>query len=363
MGNDLKPAERLLGCQLNDGWKVIERCPPDKTKYSSCYVVQKGNQRGFLKAFDYSDLKKAGGQDELKRIGYKYNMELKMLQKCRDASIKSVIQLLANDRYKPDDLNELVEYFILEYSGDGNAHDCLSNGSLHEFSIRFQALSDIFDGLHSLHLNGIVHLDLKAENILHFVNTRLTKITDFGSARQLMVDLDDDLIDELNSIRTTREYAPPECLYNDVWTTDWQEYRRKVDLYLVGNIIVKFFTNMSFTALLKKELSDLLDWNNIQNVGTGRLRLFLPHLINGASNVYVVIKSKLSEINAECGNPLDRKDIHDLCRIIAELCNPDAGKRGHPKELERKNERDGLDRYRDRFITFRDLCQARQARK
>jgi serine/threonine protein kinase len=359
-----KPADRLLGCQLNNGWKVIERYRLEEIKYSSCYVVEKGNQKGFLKAFDYSGLRKAGGRDEMKKIEYKYQRELKMLQKCREANIKSVIQLLTDDRYyfKPDDLNELVEYFILEYSGDGNAYDCLINGSLSEFGVRFQALSDIFDGLNSLHLNGIMHLDLKAENILHFVNTRLTKITDFGSARQLIVNLDDDLLDELNSIQITREYAPPECLYNDFWTMDWQEYRRKVDLYLIGNVIVKFFTNMSFTALLKDQLSDSLDWNNPQNVGKGRLQHFLPHLITGAANVYIAIKEKLSAINTQCGKPLDDKSIHELCRIIAELCSPDAAKRGHPEELPRKNNRDGLDRYRDKFITLRDRCFERQSK-
>lgn len=362
MANTIKPAERLLGCQLNDGWAVIERYRPDEIKYSTCYLVQKGNQKGFLKAFDYSDLKKAGGKDKLKRISHKYNSELKLLQKCRDAGIKSVIQLVTNDSYYfiPNDLNELVEYFILEYSEDGNALDCISNGNLRQFAIRFQALADIFDGLHSLHSNGIMHLDLKAENILHFVHTRLTKITDFGSARQLIVDLDDELMDELNSIQTTRMYAPPECLYNDSWTTDWQNYRKKVDLYLMGNIIVKFFTNMSFTALLKLQLSDTLDWDNPQNVGNGRYMTFLPHLIAGAANVYPVIKSKLKSINKECGNPLDDKNINDLCGIIAELCYPDAEKRGHPKELIRRNNMNGLDRYRDRFMTMRDHCLVKQ---
>lgn len=359
----VKPADRLLGCHLNDGWEVIEAFRPKEIKYSSCYIVRKGNQKGFLKAFDYSDLKKAGGQDELKRINYKYHSELKMLQKCRDANLKSVIQLLANDRYyfKPDDLNELVEYFILEYSGDGDVHECLIRGSLKEFAIRFQALSDIFDGLNGLHINGIMHLDLKAENVLHFVRDRLTKITDFGSARQLIVDVNDDLLDELNSIRTTRQYAPPECLYNDFWTTDWNEYRRKVDLYLIGNIIVKLFTNLSFTALLKEQLSSSLDWNNPQNVGQGRLKQFLPYLVAGASNVYIVIQNKLTTINNECGNPLDSKSLLELCKIIAQLCNPVAERRGHPKELVRRNNKDGLDRYRDKFITLRDLCIVRES--
>jgi len=39
----------------------------------------------------------------------------------------------------------------------------------------------------------------------------------------------------------------------------------------VWDVIAKFFTNMSFTALMKDQLSESLDWNNPQNVGNGRL--------------------------------------------------------------------------------------------
>lgn len=361
----MTPAKKLLGCTLKDGWKVVAHYTPGNVNNnfsSPCYIVQKGSQKGFLKAFDYSDLKKAGGKDQHKRLAYKFNRELSMLQKCKEKKINSVITLLANDQYyfRPDDLNELVEYFILEYSNDGNVLDCLSSGNLNDFENKFQALVDIFDGLNDLHTSGIMHLDIKTENLLHFVRDRMTKITDFGSARQLISDIDEDLLDDLNNITTTRQYAPPECLYNDLWTNDWKEYRRKIDLYLVGNVIVKLFTNFSFTTLLKSEVSEVYDWNISQNVGRNKLQLYMPHLMSGAAEVYILIEEKLREINTQCDSPLDDKNLKDLMKIISQLCKPDALYRGHPKELIRRNNRDGLDRYRDKFITLRNICSLKK---
>lgn len=345
MGNYIKPADRLAGETLNGGWVVVSPYTHPHVIHSSCYIVNKGNQKGFLKAFDYSDLKKAGGKDQFKRLSLKFERELSMLKKCSDKDIKTVIQLLTHDShfFDPGGVDNRVDYFIIEFSDDGSVHDCLTNTNLLAFENKFQALIYIFDGLNDLHLNGIMHLDLKIENLVYFIQERLTKITDFGSARQLIIESDEDLLNDLNSISTTRQYAPPECLYIENWTPDWNEYRRKIDLYLVGNVIVKLFTNVSFTALLRNKIPKSYDWDNNQN--NGKLKQYLPHLVNAAGDVYLEIEAKLNVINAECGMPLDNKNIEDLMKIIAELCSPDAQERGHPKELARKNGTDGLYRY------------------
>lgn len=362
MENYVKPADRMIGCKLNGGWDVVSKYIPKSHSpivHSSCYIVNKEKQKGFLKAFDYSDLKKSGGKEIYKRLSNKFERELSMLKKCSEKNINTVIKLLESDSYFFIEgvLDERVDYFILEYSEDGSVHDCLTAGNLYEFTNKFQALIYIFDGLNNLHLNGIMHLDLKAENLVYFIKERMTKITDFGSARKLINDIDEELLDDLNSVTTTRHYAPPECLYNEFWTSDWNEYRRKVDLYLVGNIIVKLFTNFSFTALLGKEITEFYHWNNNQNIG--KFKQFLPSLVAAAAEVYSIIEDELNSINEDCGLPLDSIEMKRLMKVITELCNPDAQHRGHPKELERKNNRDGLDRYRDKFITMRDKCEER----
>ena len=121
-----------------------------------------------------------------------------------------------------------------------------------------------------------------------------------------------------------------------------------MDLYLAGSLVVKFFTNLTFTALLRQEISEFDDWNLSEN--QGKLKHIMPNLIAASSEVYLRIENRINEINTQCSSPLDPKDISQLMKIIRFLCHPDSTRRGDPKELSRKNDRDGLDRIRDRFI-------------
>jgi serine/threonine protein kinase len=361
MSTYLRPADRFTNENLKNGWQIISKYQPkhtDGASYSFCYIVSNGEKEGFLKAFDYSDLRKAGGKALFKHLNHKFESELAMLKRCNDLNIDSVIKLLHSDSYffEENVIDERVDYFILEYSKDDNLFSCLTDGNLKEFAAKFQALIHVFDGLENLHNNGIMHLDIKATNLVHFLKERVTKITDFGSARKFISDLDEDLHDELNSIITTRQYAPPEFFYKEeeYALEDWNKYRRKIDLYLVGNVIVKLFTNLSFTTLLKKALPDFYDWDMPHN--EGKMKQFLPTLISAASEVYQIIENEIHNLNKECGNPLERQHVEDLVKIIAELCNPNPDERGHPKELVRITKSDGLYRHRDQFVTFKNLC-------
>ncbi|KAA6393677.1 MAG: hypothetical protein EZS28_010793 [Streblomastix strix] len=50
----------------------------------------------------------------------------------------------------------------------------------------FEMIGQIASSLYQLHSNGILHLDLKPENVL-LVNGFKVKLSDFGLARQLQV--------------------------------------------------------------------------------------------------------------------------------------------------------------------------------
>lgn len=353
-----KPAENLVGVDLPNGWKVIEKFKPryqPDLRSNNCYIVENEQQKGFLKAFDLSELYKPGGLDALQISIERYNRELNMLSKCNEKGIPSVVQLLDQGNLNRDNFNELVQYFILEFSENGSLYDCIEDGDLVQFYNKFRALRDIFDGLSNLHENGIMHLDLKAENLVYFISDRITKITDFGSARQYKPNVEDRLRDDFDEISVTRLYAPPECLYNSDWLNNWEESRKKIDLYLVGNIIVKIFTNLSFTSLLKKSISNYHCWDRTYN--RNQYLQFLPYLVQGANSIYPEIEERITQLNSNCGYPLNGTEIYRLMKIIVQLCNPDATKRGHPEELLRRGSDNGLYRYRDMFITFMNKCE------
>lgn len=53
---------------------------------------------------------------------------------------------------------------------------------VHEWSVRYQIIKGICNGLHYLHQKGIHHLDLKPANVLLGAHME-PKITDFGLSR------------------------------------------------------------------------------------------------------------------------------------------------------------------------------------
>jgi serine/threonine protein kinase len=61
---------------------------------------------------------------------------------------------------------------------------CIDASSGLEWRLRFQIIKGICEGLHYLHMNRILHLDLKPANILLDSNM-VPKIADFGLSRYL----------------------------------------------------------------------------------------------------------------------------------------------------------------------------------
>lgn len=353
------PASKMEGVKLEGNWTVQEKLEKQGNSSSTCYKVTSPSGIGFLKAFDYREAIKPGaGSYGQIRAQWLYDTERSLLESCSNR-IDSVVNILATGEYyfEPRILDNKVEYFICEFSDHGDVLECLSNEHLIELEAKFLSLEDIFDGLHLLHADGIYHLDLKTENLLYFANERLTKIADFGSARRNFGLVQDFIHDDFNSITSTKQYAPPEVLYNNKdWTNDFDEYRKKVDLYLVGNIIVKYFTGFSYTSLLEINTSRFNDWKN--PINHGKYEQILLSLVSAAGDVLIVIEKEIISINKECNNPLTDQQIKELVKIIKQLCHPNPIERGHPEELARRNGDNGLYRYRDKFSTYKESAQA-----
>lgn len=348
------PAGKLKGITLNDGWYVDEKLKVETNtsgKYSTCYKVTKDGIVAFLKAFDYRDLQKTGGDGDFRRVYENFSREYNYLKECNDKQIDNVVKLITRGDYffKAGDINTKVEYFITEFSIDGTVQNCNESDDLSNLVLKFYAIRDIFYGMESLHKHEIWHLDVKTSNVLYFIAERVAKINDFGSARRWKdYDLEVSKAKDLDKIKTTRTYSPPEVLYHTTWTTDWDLYRKKIDLYLVGNVVVKMFTGLSFTSLLKEEMSEQYNWDDPDNIG--KFESFKEFLVKGAAEVYLKIEEVINIYNNRCGRPLDSSNINGIVSTIRDLCNPDPDLRGHKNELNRSgSSSDGLYRYGDRF--------------
>lgn len=368
--NIIYPADDLLNETLRGGWKVVKKIDAKTDtggKYSSCYIVENSeNELGFLKAFDFRDLIKAemNGHDHVdtsavfERTLRKFNSERDLIKKCNEEGIDNIVKLIDHGMYNKNkgDLNTQVRYFILEYSKDGNLSEIIRNKELDNLVDKFKSLVEIFDAMHNLHKKNIMHLDLKPSNILYFIESRLSKITDFGSARQWLGPAPDEFKDDADRVVITRAYAPPEVLYKEPYS-DWNSYRKKIDLYLLGNIVVMCFTNYTFTGLLKEQMISFDTWRNDENIG--KMKQLLPNLTEASSTVYTMIEDRIIEINGKCDNPLNESDILLIMEMIRQLCNPDPELRGHPDALKMSVGDAGLDRFRDRFITLHQRLSSR----
>jgi tetratricopeptide (TPR) repeat protein len=130
---------------------------------------------------------------------------------------------------------ELVEgspYLVMEYASHGTLRQWVRPLSWPEIRV---ILMSLLDALAHAHARGVLHRDLKPDNILIAGPDDLRpgfKITDFGIARPL----DDTAIAEARPIGTP-QYMAPEQIRNDT-----ERYGPHTDLYAIGTLAWKLVT-------------------------------------------------------------------------------------------------------------------------
>ncbi|XP_078536545.1 serine/threonine-protein kinase 17B [Lissotriton helveticus] len=163
-------------------------------------------------------------------------------QDCRAEIIHEIAVLeLAKPSLRIADLHEIYEttneiILVLEYAAGGEIFNlCVADGEemLPEKEV-IRLLGQIIEGVHFLHQNDVVHLDLKPQNILLSSLNPLgdIKIVDFGLSRKL------GHAAELREIMGTPEYVAPEILSYEPITT-------ATDLWSIGVISYMLLTGES----------------------------------------------------------------------------------------------------------------------
>lgn len=120
---------------------------------------------------------------------------------------------------------------VMEYSDNGDLLDYLINSHPQHISETKAAvfISQCLEALHYLHLNRIVHRDIKLENFLLFEEdfSIKLKLIDFGFASKL----DNELTDKVGSI----PYMAPEMFVSQI-------YDEKVDIWACGIMLYNILT-------------------------------------------------------------------------------------------------------------------------
>jgi serine/threonine protein kinase len=339
------PAELLLGVSLANGWQVVERARSAKEGTGGCfsvgYVVEgPGGRRAFLKAFDFfswiADI--ADPLRELQPLISAYNYERDLLKVCGNRRMSRVVRAIEDGTVTVPGVPELgslatVAYLIFEL-GDGDVRLQLDVSNRFDLAWALRALHHVAIGLEQLHRAEVAHQDLKPSNVLMFDDRKTSKIGDLGRAAARGTEAP--LV--ANAVAGDRRYSPPENLY-DVYSTEWNA-RLARDAYLLGSMVVFFFTHTSMTALLAAHLDPALRWGK----WTGSFDDVLP-FVNAA------FETALDSISRQL--PEGFQD--DILEIVRELCQPDPGQRGHPL-----NRRFHLNPYSlERYVSRLNVLAAR----
>jgi hypothetical protein len=323
---DATYAESLEGKDLPGGWRVHERV--ENTEFSGGYnsvgyIVSRGDLKGFLKAYDLQAvLRRAQVQanfdptPRLNELTAAFMFERDLLLDCR--GMDRVINILDHGQFfaNPSDLSSFVAYVICELAEcDIRTH--LARIDRCEVVWRLQTLHHVATGMMQLHTADIAYNDCKPANVL--VTHEGRKIGDLGSGcrRGQRGPNDGDLF--AGDIR----FAPPEVVYG-MTEPDWTRRHIACDLFMLGNIAVFLFTQLSMCKLImKKNLARMHAPALYGGSWRGTFDEVSPYLIDAFAKSLVDFESQL---------PLPRPGASDyrpdLITLVSNLTHPIPTHRG-----------------------------------
>ena len=339
--SELRPAQKLLGLTLPEGYfvesHVDSRDGASGSHASECYIVRSASgDRAFLKAFDF--LKAFNSLDPLfvlQSQSTAFLFERDILEAC--LRLDKVVTAKGHGTVTVDETRlGQVPYLIFEL-GEGDVRSRLSELGSVDLAWNLRCLHHIAVGLMELHSRDIAHQDVKPSNILVFADK--SKVGDLGRASRLGQQGPwDDLV-----IPGDSSYAPPELRY-DFSSSDWKVRRYGHDLYLLGSMVVFFFTQLSMTTMILKNLAPPFHPENWKDT-YARVKPY----------VYNAFTAALDEFGSHVSDPKLRTELVEMLR---QVCHPDPDLRGVPS----KNMGMGPSLSLERYVSQLDriACRAEQ---
>ena len=255
-------AQNLLNLTLNSGWSVTKKIERTDSQtgsfFSVCYLVEKDGETCFMKAFDFTkflSISTPGTKvvDVMSDMVTAYKYERDLSEHCKNKHVTKVSFVkVADEEMVSGYAISIVPYLIFDLA-EGDVRKKLDFSIELDYAWRLNSLHDIAVGLKQLHLVEVSHQDLKPSNILVF-NTD-SKIGDLG--RSMCRDVDGPYNKEKFTGDIT--YAPPEIMYG-YFERDWLKRVFATDCYLLGSLVVFYFTGISMSALLRKHIPDNFSW-------------------------------------------------------------------------------------------------------
>lgn len=338
----------LEGNVLDGGWLVKEMIPkkPGQSggNFSVPYKVEKNGKTYFLKAYDFGTFfnmakNKADTRGEktskvkiLKEMSTAYEYERNLSEICQDEHVTKVSVVLDYGEIElPDYVFDWVPYLIFDLA-DGDVRTNLDFAEKINHAWRLKSLHDLAVGLKQLHSIEVTHQDLKPSNILLF--GKESKICDLGRSVCLKIESPYEGI----PFSGDWSYAPPEIWYG-YYIKDRHKRSFATDTYMLGSMIVFYFSGVTMSALLQKYLPSKFYWR----FWDGDYKEVLAYMDDAFFRALEEFKENVKDL--EYGSR--------LVELVNHLCNPYPEKRGHPNNVRSK----GSNYSMERFISSLDFLQ------
>ena len=189
------------------------------------------------------------GQPDARR---EFQDEVELLRKLNGCD--RVIELLDSGEHTVDlrhspsggSISVTTEFAVLELAA-GSLADLLLYGSSFTWPDRLKLYRDVVKGVHQMHLKGIVHRDVKAENGLVLERPAVAKIADLGRAH----DTNEPprfAVEAYLLGRGDTHFAPFEFLW--LQGTQDAEDQARADVFLLGSLLFEIATGVALTPLV-----------------------------------------------------------------------------------------------------------------
>jgi serine/threonine protein kinase len=302
--------------------------------FSVGYIVVRSNGReAFLKAMDYSAAVSSPVDMAvmLNALTKMYLFEKELCLRCRDQNLKRIVHAIDSGtiRLNSNDPLSTVEYLIFE-KADADIRGHLDAQIDLDTAFALRTLHHVAVGLNQLHKVNVAHQDLKPSNVLVFRGEG-SKVGDLGRAWVKGMPAPHD---DVRPCAGDRNYAPPEFLYRQI-SSDERARRFGCDMYHLGSLAMFIFTRAHMNALLFSCLSPI----HRPNIWGGTYADVLPYVQAAFAQVMTEFRARLPDRM----KPDRLKD--ELVQVIAQLCEPNPAKRGHPSNLNGTANPYSLERY------------------
>ncbi len=143
-----------------------------------------------------------------------------------------------------------VPYLVLDLA-DASLSELLLNRARLPWYARLELFRDIVKGVHQMHLEQVVHRDIKSDNSLVYSAPQQARIADLGRSKDTRAS-SRFIAEAYVAGRGDLRFAPPEL----IWRCGNEEAAEmaRVDLFLLGSLLFELATGVGITALVFADL-------------------------------------------------------------------------------------------------------------